>query len=56
MLDFVPINLLRHLMGPVSISPELKFRVRPLFTALDLSEGEVRRHNDSIEPLVVYQT
>ena len=56
MLDFVPVNLLWHLAGPISIYSELKSRVYPLFVGLDPAEGEVRHHNGSIEPLAVYQT
>jgi hypothetical protein len=54
-LDFVPVILLGHLTGTISILSELKFRVCPLFVGLDPPKGEVCCHNDSIEPLAVYQ-
>ena len=55
-LDFIPINFLGHLAGPISIVLELKSGVRPLFIGLDSSEGEICRNNNSIKPPVVYQT
>ena len=55
-LDLIVVNLLRHLAGPVSITLELKSRVRPLLIGLNPSEGEVHRNNNSIKPHLVYQT
>ena len=52
---FISGNLLGHLAGPVSISSELKCRVRPLLARLDPAESEVHRHIDSVKPLVIYQ-
>ena len=53
--DFILVNWLGHLMGPISISPELKCRVRPLLARMDPVEREVRCHNNSIKPSAIYQ-
>ena len=53
--DSISGNFLGHLMGPISISPVIKHRVRPLLARLDPMEREVCRHNDSVKPSAIYQ-
>ena len=52
-LDFVPVDPLGHLVGPVGFPPELISRMRPLFIGLDLPKGEIHRHYNSIQLLVI---
>ena len=54
-LDFVSVDLLGHLAGPDGLPSEFISRMRPLFTGLDLPEGEIHRHYDSIQSLAIYQ-
>ena len=53
--DLIPVDLLGHLVGPVSF-PQNSYLGCALFTGLDRPKGEICRHYDSIQPLVIYQS
>ena len=53
--DFIPVNPLGHLMGPISISPEFISGMCSLLARLALPKSEVHRYYGPIHPLLVDQ-
>jgi hypothetical protein len=55
LFSFIPTNLLRHLMGPISLTPKFIPRMCPFLTRLDPLKSEICCHDHPIQPSLVNQ-
>ena len=52
--NFIPTDLLRHLMGPIGLPSEFISRMCPLLAGLDPPKSEICCHDHPIQPSLVY--
>ena len=55
LFGFIPIDLLRHLMCPIGLTPKFIPRMCPLLAGLDPSKSEICCHDHPIQPSLVHQ-